>query len=451
MLAALMAEVVGGGAMALLFVGSPPATDVPSTTDAAVAAAADAPTSAARSPGARALELPRSSDDAHFSSRSTGATSEANRPAVLHDADEVPGIAKGRDAVYTTRSRGASLAGVSPTNPAAALLVLVRDPRSGVLMSLALSSEPGAGSLVHRGEDEVWVAVGPSLPLPPAPPLPPPALEANQALEYPRGDARARTSARVMPWLALGGAGPIFLGGLIDADAEAAARAETCEGRCESIVKKGVVVLARGLPDGYADMVAASLAARAGDAHAALLTLARDAGRWWPSRVPVRSAWLDRADPQGLPEETLVVTEDRRGRANARIAGLHRAHLGSVRVPALLETASNTTNATRRAQLLQEAIVLSRQLVRENPSVAMWQANLALGYAMASKADDRVATPIEAALRVGSKDVAVLMKIAEVYLVRGDRSAARRVAKRAMKAAPGNDEVRSLLQALKPS
>ena len=250
--------------------------------------------------------------------------------------------------------------------------------------------------------------------------------------------------------MALGTPAPIFLGGLIDADAEAAARADTCEGRCESIVKSGVVVLARGLPPGYAEMVAASIATRSADSHAGLRAVAEDARRWWPSRVPIRSAALDRADTEGLPEETLVVADDRRGLANTRIAPLHRAHVGGVRIPALLETASKTTDPARRADLLQEAIMLSRQVTRDNPGVALWQANLALAYALASKGDDRAVVPMEAALRARPDDVDVLLKIAAVHMARGDRHAARRVAQRAMRVDPADAEVKRLLDTLDP-
>ena len=428
----------------------------PETANDATNSVLDASTRA-DAPKARVLEIPRDSGDAHFSSQGAGMRGGSTARILEESATDEPSIAKGRDAVYSTRSRGATPAAVSPINPAAALLVLVRDPQSGALMSLALSSEPSAEALIHRGDDEVWVALGPSLPLPPPPPEPPPALEAIPALEYPGADARGRTTARVLPWLGLGlgsgsglGAGaPIFLGGLIDADAEAAARADTCEGACETIVKRGVVVLARGLPPGYAEMVAASLAARASESHAGLLAIAQDARRWWPSRVPIRSAVVDRAGAEGMPEETLVVTNDPGGRANAGLTSLHRSHLGGVRIPALLETASKSTNPARRARLLQEAIRLGRRVTRDNPSAAMWQANLGLAYALASKNDDRAVVPIQEALRVRPNDVEVLLKVAAVYLARGDRGAAQRVAKRAMKVAPENEDVKLLLNALK--
>lgn len=338
---------------------------------------------------------------------------------------------------------------LSSRNPGAALLVLVRDRETGVLMSLALSSEASAETLVHREGDEIWGTLGVGLPLPPPPPLPPPAMEAIPALEYPRGDGRSRTMARVLPWLALGTGAPVLMGGLIDADAEAAARAPTCAGSCETIVKDGVVVLARGLPPGHAEMVAASLASRGAEPHAALLGVAQDARRWWPSRTPIRSAVVDRGGAGQLPAETLVVPNDPRGRANARLSRMHTAHMGGTHIPALLETAAQTDDLVRRAELLQEAIVLGRIVTRENPTVALWQANLALAYAMASARDDRAVIPMRAALQARPRDVAVLVKVAAVHVARGDLVAAERMAKQAIKLAPDNGEAQRLVEVLR--
>ena len=123
---------------------------------------------------------------------------------------------------YGARSRGASRA-VGPDAPAAVLIILLRDPDTGTLLSLGLSSGPDVGARVQRSDGEVWATLGPSLPIPPAPPAPPQALG---ALEFRDARPSALTGARITPWLTGPGAAPLVFGGLIDARAEAAGRGE---------------------------------------------------------------------------------------------------------------------------------------------------------------------------------------------------------------------------------
>lgn len=437
------------------FVGAPGAASSPparlSGDPAAAPARAATDGTGSRAPGVR-LERPES--DPGVDAVRT-ATSRA-RPG--EDGLEAPGArwsgapAVGGDVAYGTRARTAvpgtssARAGRGAGIPAAAMIVLVRDPRTGALWSLGLSSGAGVDRRIARQDGEIWVTLGPGLPRPPAPPTPPDANVSLGALEYgPPGPDVARQ--RVTPWLQAGEDGAVLLGGFLDADGEAAVEGVECGESCEVVVRPGLVVLGRGLAPGASGEVASAVAARALDPQAVLVEVARDARRYWPRRLGISSLSVRGDDPADVLDTAVVVERDESGRAHARVGPRHLRYLGDERIPALIE-ASRDAPEPLRSRMLQEAIVLGRKVARARPREARWAADLALAYTLAHPADDRALTHLREALSWGATDDAVLEVLAEVLTLRGRPGEARRLLEDALRVARGASRRRSLRAAL---